>query len=274
MVTIRQMRLVSYISVLLLITMYILPAAEAAKRKTNVDQAQKKTVLVFPFENASKSSIETFSDDLLDGMQAAVSSSGVFSALAYSDKLPSIQRAIRDLALKADDVKGPFGTDKEQVGKAVKLSREVAADLVLVGSVDDIQINAAANKAEVTLTAVLADASTGDSLRTLAITGQAPANNKATTEADLVALATGDAVTKLAKELVPEAQKIAAVQQETGSTANAPVVVKTQKSKKKSVLKKYIIPLVIGITVALIASSNNDNGDSEIIDTPPDNPFD
>lgn len=269
MVRIRQMRMVSYLAVLLMIAMYIAPAAGIAKSAPKAAPIQARTVLVFPFENTAKSSVETLSEDLLESVQTSLSTSGALRAMAFSDKLPSIQRSVRELTLKADDIKGPFGTDKDQITSALKVGREIASDLVLIGTIDDIQADATGKKAEITLTAVLADVRTGEPVKTVAVTGQAPANTTSTIEADLIAQAAGDAVAKMTRELVPAGQAVATPATTQGNT---PVVVKKSK-KKTSMLRKLLIPLVIGVAAALISSSGDDNDGGEEMDNPPPSPF-
>ncbi|MEN6521414.1 MAG: hypothetical protein ABFD46_09750 [Armatimonadota bacterium] len=269
MIRIRQMRLVSYIAALLIVTMYISPVASFAKRgPSNV--LQKKTILVYPFENAVKSSIETLSDDIAKSLQSAIKSTDGLNAVVFSDRLPSIQRSVRELTLKPDDVKGPFGTDQDQIACALKVSKEIAADLQLIGSIDAVQVDTAANKAEVTLSAVLTDIRTGETVKSIAITGKAPANTSKV-DAELVAMAAADAVAQMTKELAPAGQTINS--EPTTTKGNEPVVVKTRNKKKKSALRRFIIPLVIGVTIALVSSNSDDNSSSEDIDNPPVVPF-
>lgn len=267
MVRIRQMRMASYLAMLLIITMYIAPTAGIAKSASKV-AIQTKTVLVFPFEDTANSSIETFSEDLLDSIQTAISTSGMLRAMAFSEKLPSVQRSVRELALRPDDVKGPFGTDKDQIASALKIGREIAADFVLIGTIDEIKADATGKKAEITLTAVLADVRTGESVKTVAVTGQTPDNTTSTIEADLIAQAAGNAVAMMTREVVSAGQTVA-IQGVT--EGNAPVIKKSK--KKSSFLRKLLIPLVIGVAAALISSSDDDNNDGDEIDNPPPSPF-
>ncbi len=78
----------------------------------------------------------------------------------------------------------------------------------------------------------------------------------------MIALAAGDAVTKMVKEIVPEPVQ---------KTNNAPVV---ERKKKSFGLKKLLVPVIVGLAVGLIASSGSDSSSSSgDIDQPPVSPF-
>lgn len=264
------MRMVSYIASLLIFSMYIAPAASLAKRGSD-NVLPRKTVLVFPFDNAAKSSVETLSSDILTSMQNAISSNTGMCVVAFSEQLPSVQRSVRELTLKPDDVKGPFGTDQEQMACALKVSKEVATDMLLIGSIDAVQVDTANNKAEVTLSAILTDVQTGDTVKSLAITGKA-ASDTQKAEADLISMAAADAVAQISKALAPAGESVSSTP--ATKKGNEPVVVKKRSKKKTSTLRRFIIPLVIGVTIALVSSNDsNDNSNSGDIDNPPVVPF-
>ncbi|HOK55366.1 MAG TPA: hypothetical protein PLU88_09805 [Armatimonadota bacterium] len=263
----RQTRLASYIALLLIVAMYVAPVANAAKAK-NAVVVPAKTVVVFPFDDAAQIAVETLSQDLASKIQSNLSATGVYRAIAFSEQLPPIKRAVKELVLRPNDLKGPFGTEEEQIASAIKVAREMAADYVLVGSIDDVTVDTENNKAEVTLTAVLANGSTGEAAQSVAVTGAASANTDQTTEDELITLAAQDAVAKMIKQISPDTE-----QQVT--TTTKPVV--TEKRKKSSTLRKLLIPILLGVAVGLLATSNDDNNNSggtiEDPDNPPDSPF-
>lgn len=259
MVRMRQMRIVSYIAVLLLITMYIAPAASVAKGERKPPPPPRKTMLIFPFEDVAQSSVEGLSQNLADSIQSELSASGMYQAFVFSERIPSIMRAKQETTLKPDDLRGPFGTEESQIDNAVKIAREMAVDLVLLGSIDDVVSDPTNKKAEVTLSVVVVDGRTGVPVSTLAATGEAPENTDSTNEADLIAMAAGNAVSKLVKEIAPEPVVLV-----------APVA---EKKKKTSIFRKLLVPLLLGAAVGLVIASGNNDNDSDPIDDPPVNPF-
>jgi hypothetical protein len=72
----------------------------------------------------------------------------------------------------------------------------------VIGSVDDFQIDTTKKVAMVTVSAELIDSRSGRLLKTLVVTGRTPDNSKAVEEEELRDLAKGDAVNKLAAELL------------------------------------------------------------------------
>jgi hypothetical protein len=259
------MRLASYVAMLLLVAMYIAPVAGFAAKKAETKPAPEpvKTVVVFPFANDAKTPVEGLPMDLANGIQASLNHAVGYRGMAFSDRMPSMMRALQELILKAEDLKGPFGTEKPQIMTAVKIAHEMVADYVLVGSIDEVKVDVDKKTAEVTLSALLADGTTGETIKTLAVTGTAPSSTSAATEVELVSLAAGDAVTKMVKDIAPEQAKVPA----TTTIQNG--------TKKSHGLRRFLIPLLlavgIGLAVSSGSSSNHTNGD--VIDNPPGSPF-
>ena len=258
MVRMRQMRMVSYIAVLLLVAMYIAPTACIAKGEKKLPPPPSKAMLVFPFEDNAQSPIEGLPLELANSIQNGLSAAGAYQTFVFSDQIPSIRRAVMETTLKADDLRGPFGTEQSQITGAVKIAKEMAADLILVGSIDEVTSDPANKKAQVTLTAVVADGRTGEAIKTLAVTGETPANTDSTIETDLIAMAAGDAVAKLVKEVSPEPV--------------VPVKPVVEKKKKTSLFRRLVVPLLLGAAVGLIIGSSGGSS-NDAIDNPPVNPF-
>jgi len=264
MLRIRQMRLAPYVVALLLFVMYVAPTAAFAKGRKKPAPPPAKTIVVFPFQIAATSPVETLGQDLPASIQTALSGSGAFRAFVVSEQLPSVRRAIQEGSLKSDDVKGGFGTEKEQIARAVKVAREMAADLLLVGSVDEVKVDTAKKKAEVSITVVLADVRTGEATKTVAVTGETPANTESTMESDLVAQAAGAAVAKLKSEIVPAGQ-----QQPSTKPGSTP----TGERKRTSGIRRLILPVLLGLAVGLVASGGSSNSGSSGVDNPPIRPY-
>ena len=254
---IRQMRVVSYVTALVVAAVYLAPAAGVARGGQKPAAVPLKTLVVFPFEDVAKSPLETLSNDLPQGIQSGLSTAGAYRAFAFSERLPSVQRAVLETTLRKEDLKGPFGIEADQLANALKVTREMAADMMLVGTIDDVKCDPATKKAQVTLTAVVADGRTGEAAKTVAVTGETPANTKSSNANDLIAQAAGDAVTKIVKEIAP--------QQVAPPKAAAP--------KRASGIRKLILPLLIGVAVGLVASASGGSSGSGAIDNPPPSPF-
>lgn len=265
MVRIRQMRLASYVAMLLLVTMYLAPVANCAPKPDHKTAPEPlKTVVVFPFANEAKTVIDGLPIDLADGIQARLNLAAGYRGTAFTDRLPSMMRAIQELTLKAEDLKGPFGTEKPQLMTAVKIAHEMVADLVLVGSIDDVKFDVDRKTAEVTLSALLADGRTGETVKSLAITGTAVSTAASPTQAELVSLATGDAVTKMVRDIAPEPAKMPPT-----------AVIQDSTKKKASGFRKFLVPFLLAVGIGIAVShggSKNSNGGT-VDDGHPDNPF-
>jgi hypothetical protein len=258
MIRIRQMRLAQYVAVVLLLAMYVFPSVGMARGKAKTtEMPPAKTIVIFPFDNTTKSSVETLSKDIQQSMQNALSEAGGYRVYAFSEQLPSVQRALLETTLKKDDLKGPFGTEKEQIATALKIGREMAADLILVGTIDDAKVDTEKHTGVIALTAVVVDVKTGEP-KTIGVAGAVPANSTVTTEAGLIGLASDDAVGRLVKVIVPQ-----------------PIVKPEQRaevpSKHKSSFKKIVVGLLLGAAVGL-AVANRSSGSSEGTDNPPPPP--
>ncbi len=268
MIRIRQMRLVTYLAVVLLIAMYIAPAALAAKKVSSKPVTQPaKTIIVFPFEDSSEGAPESLSNDLAQSIQATIGADGAFRAIAFSTQLPSIKRARLETALTDADLKGPFGIEKAQMASAIKIANQTAVDMLLVGTIDEVAADTESKTASATMTAILADANTGAPVKTIAVTGTVPEGATGETESELIAFAAGDAVTKIVNEISPLGIQVASSEP---ALATGPVVARS--SKKKSGISKFIIPIVIAV-VALAVSSDSDDEVDDDLDDPPWHPL-
>jgi hypothetical protein len=187
--------------------------------------------------------------------------------MAFSDKLPSIKRAKMETTLKEEDLRGPFGTDKNQMASAIKVASETAADLILVGSIDDVQVNTDKKTANVTLSAVVANARTGVPVKTVAVTGAVASDKQDITDAELVFMASSDAATKLVREIVPD-QPVVIQGQIQGQRVSAPA-----KKKNSSGIRKFIIPIVVVAAIAIAASGSDSDSDNDDLDGPPPSPL-
>jgi hypothetical protein len=234
------MRFAPYVATALLFAMYAAPV-QAAKRTVVVTPPPAKSILVFPFDNSAQvapeflESVQTLGQDTQLSLQTSLSAKGTCRALAFSERLPSVQRAVQEGTLKKEDLKGPFGLEKDATLLALKLAREVAADLMLVGAID---------------------VRTGEVVKNVGLTGKTPEGTKSTSATDLISQAAADAVSKLAAEIAPPA-------------GAAPAVVPPV--RKKSSSRKTLLYLLLA-AAAGIAISNAGDGTAPVDDQPPPPP--
>lgn len=255
MFKIRQKRVARYVAALLLLSLYVLPTVCLAKTPKAVTPPTK-TILVFPFEDTTKWAGEPLSSNVQLKIQTGLSSTGGFRAFAFSESLPSVQRAVLENSLKKDDLKGPFGVEKSQVDSALKIGREMAADIILIGSIDDAKFDAVKHNAQITVTTMLVDVRTGES-KTVAVSGMSPADAVANTESDLVFAAGNDTVTKLVNVVAPD---------------QVAMPIQTVQVKKKSSSKIVLWGLLLGLTVGLLSTHNNSGSGDSGTDNPPSPP--
>ena len=257
MIRIRKMRLVSYIAVMLLLAMYVAPSAGVAKRNVRVQPPPVMSIIIFPFDEAASSPIETLSQDIANSIQSRIGLTGAYRTILYSERLPSVQRAVAEATLKKEDLKGPFGVEKAQIDGARKVAREVAADLVLIGSIDDVKVDAQKKTAQIAYEVMIVSVRTGESTMTLSGIGEAPAETQSTSEMDLIAQAAGDAVSKIVKGIAPV-------------TILAPRVVKKRVSGFSRITRIFL-PIALGLATGLII--NGDSSGTSPTDNPPPVPF-
>lgn len=162
----------------------------------------RQSLVVFPFDHGSITNLpESFGEYVASDVRSMLASNPRYAVFLYRDKLAPIQRAKVDNTLKAPDCTGPFAEDK---AKTLRLAQLLAAELYLVGTIDEYRVDPAAKVAEITLSADLYDAKTGKLLKTLLVKASTPESTNTSHEDELRDLAKGAAVTKLVAELTAE----------------------------------------------------------------------
>lgn len=269
MIRIRRMRLTQAVAVLLVLAMYVAPGigGAAAMAAPKAPPAVKPTVVVFPFDTQSVNASETLGADIAASVKATLGASGKYDVITYSERLPSIQRAVAEQVVKKEDVGGPFGTEKSQKDRAVRIAELMGVNVAVVGTVDDYKLDSTKNVAELTATVQIIDMSNKSVLNTLAVTGKSPDNPKSTAEAELVALAAGDMVTKIAAGMLPEGTQIIKV---NGNTGPAPVTVPATPKKKS---KSWLLALLLGVGLAVAAGGGGGGGSNDGGGDPPPPPY-
>ena len=99
----------------------------------------------------------------------------------------------------------PFSDDRS---KSLKLARLLAADYFIVGAIEDVKVDPLKKTAEMTLSMNLMDAKSGKLVKTLLVSGMTPAKSASASQEDAVAMAAGDAITKLKAQLLEETKGV------------------------------------------------------------------
>jgi len=162
-----------------------------------------ESLIVFPFdqEEGGARIPEEFGVDIASTLRSMLSGDAKYATYLYNQRLSPIRRAKEDSTLKTQDITPPFAEERE---KAIRLADILAGDFLLVGSIDDYQVDTAKRQAQLTLTAELirmVGREKGKLVKTFTVTGSVPESAKAIEEDELRALAAGDAVSKLKEEI-------------------------------------------------------------------------
>lgn len=179
----------------------------------------KMSLVVFPFDAGVPGLPEGLGEEVASYLRSTLAGSDRYMVVVFRDRLAPIQRAKDDTTLKTSDWVPPFSEDKE---KPLKLARILAADLFLVGSIEDFQFDAAKKFAQMTLSAAIYDGKSGKLVAQYLVTGSADETARAGDESEYRAVAAGKAVEALKERI---AAPPAAEQPETAATdaaANPP----------------------------------------------------
>lgn len=221
---------------------------------TNLAQAIKKQVLVFPFDTAAIS--QPFSAELgevlTDKAMSRFLAAGSFTVTAYRKSLPTIVRLNSDQQLTETDISAPFAED---VRKAVKVGKAAMYDLVFVGSIDEYTYDEAKKEASVTASGRLVEVETGKILKsaTVSATGSGNASAKEDERASTAARNAGD---KVMTDVVP--MMAAPVQQ---PTSTKPIDKPSVEKKKKKGGGQWLWGLLaVGLGLGLGLSGRSGGG--------------
>ncbi len=259
MLRFRKTRFAGFVAVMLLVSMYIAPAVTfaASGKSANIQQ----TIIVLPFATPANCPIDTLGGDMASSVASGLSAAKGVTAFGLTERLPAIRRATQvDKTLKKEDLAGPFGTEKDQIQLALKIAREVAADYVLVGSIDDITTDNDTKKADVMVSASLVNVSTGEIVKTDVVTGQSAPSTKADDSSVWVSQASGDAVAKIVANTATTQTNMQMLNTNTNNVVH-------KKSKKTTWLVGLLV--AVGAGIALSGGSDSSGGG---IDNPPPPP--
>ncbi|MCE5323440.1 hypothetical protein LLG46_09035 [bacterium] len=164
-----------------------------------------RSLVIFPFDNSvGVGKIpENFGDDMASALRTILSENDQYWVYYYTDRLAPIKRAKDEGEIKDDDdATGPFTVD---TNKCLMLAKLLAADYLLVGSVEDYRIDGAHKSAQLTVSVNIMSTKTGKVVKTLLVTGRTPEGSSPSEEEDARALAAGDVIAKLKAQLFEEA---------------------------------------------------------------------
>ncbi|MEI6914982.1 MAG: hypothetical protein WCL39_07615 [Armatimonadota bacterium] len=263
-------------------TVLAVPATAPAAAATSVAPAYsgpRMGMLIFPFNAAD---VEKESNVL--GLLVATTvkdgllRSTLYEGIAFSDRHPAIKRAkYVDTSLKDNELKGPFGIEPEEVQKCVKIANVMETPKLLVGTVQDLQIDREKHQASVTITAEIVDTISGRIDKTLVATGRSPDTMNAGTDSQYAAAAVDAATVELINQLVPQVVPsdpgVGKPLGNTGSdkTGKEPAATKSVKKKKGSGWLAGIALLAVIIIAGSGGGGGNSSGGGNI--PPPDPPY-
>ena len=262
MVRLKSARWVATMLVGIISIPYLGSAAVAAEKISINPIAQ--TVLLFPFDKAAgaKQAVATEMDQfLLDGLSA----NRKFNVVRYSDRLPSVQRAIVMQPEKKSGEEGNFSMDASAISRAVEIGKATSADMIIIGSYDKYQYTRDNGAVEIAATLKLVDTKNGKTIRTISATGRGnkPSPNAPGNEQSIASEAVKDAGRNI-------------IEQITGRPYNDITPRATEQTvieKKSKINWLPFLLLSLGVGLALGGSGGGTTGGSSGIDNPPAPPY-
>lgn len=210
----------------------------AAMAQDNISSA--KNLAIFPFENTTSAGDQALGQDIATALRTWSRMGNVYIGTVFASNTPTMQRAKQERRLADADLQVPFDTVK-----AAKVGKEMAADVSLIGSIDDYRYDANAKEVQITLTAQLVSTKNGEELKTVAATGTGKATASITEENGIAGLAVQDAIGKISQSLG------------FVKTVNAQSEKKAQKAgHKKNSNKTKAILFVLGAGAIAAAATN------------------
>ena len=262
MIKFRTGSLARALAVGLVFTLYLAPglggvAAFAAKEQPKAQPVL--TLAVLPFDKTAQGGSDTLGTDLAAAVKASLEATGKFYVIGFSQRLPSIQRAMSERAISEKDAEGPFSEDKALIAR---VGKAMGAEAALAGSIQQINIDAANGVAEISANIQLVDTQSGEALNTIAVQGKNPTKPEGAAETELVSLAAGDVAGKIAAEVAKESKL-------TSLQATATAAVPEKPAKKSKTMKYLLLAILLGLGIALAGGGGGSNGTSPEPPPPP-----
>ena len=246
-VKLRAYRYLAWLMISIVATPYLSSGAWAAQRGQSVPQA----VVVFPLDSGAAVADSKVVPELSAFLRDGLSVSPRYRVVAFSERLPAVQRLVSLQPDKRTATQGPFATDDAAVGRAVMLAKTMSADVLLVGVVDKYEFNSGAGTADVAGKIRLFDGRTGRSLKEVPFQGHGvkPAGETGVSEARVRNAAVEDAGRNLVKGITGDEYQQPKPIQTT--------IVKAGKSNRASWIPALLISLGVGL---LLGGSGGSSG--------------
>jgi len=224
--------------------------ASGALAATKSDEMKPQSVVVFPLGKAAEVTKSQLVAELNAFLVQGMASCRGYSIVEYTERLPAAQRLATMQLEKKSATTSLFSPDPAGIARATVLAKAMAADLFLVGSVDNYEFKE--DVAKVTAAVQVADAKTGKVVQTIVVTGRGtkPSATASVAEPSIASEAVKDAGRKIIGQITGQEYK------ETRQAQ--PVQVVSKKSSKKSWIPLLLLSLGVGLLLG--GSGGGDNG--------------
>lgn len=170
----------------------------------------RQSLVVFPFDaSATITTPEGFGGQIAGSLRDMMAGEPGYMILVYREALAPIRRATEDQSLKRQDVVPPYSEEKS---KSLRLAQTLAADLYLVGAIEDYQFDLTKKVAQLTLSAEMYNVNTGKLIGKFLVSGKADETSKATDEDELRAVAAGKAIEALKNSVIAKPEEAKATE--------------------------------------------------------------
>jgi hypothetical protein len=209
--------------------------------------AGKQNVVVFPVKNGIGEDKAQMASDFQVLLKDALSLTGQFAVMTCDiNSNVSVQRAVAEQKVKADDFKTGFSTDPQGVARAQKVCQAIATDLGVISSLDTYSFNETTKEAKIVITVQLIKGIPDEKPFTIAVTGMAVGkpDDGSQTESGIAISALDDACNKVISEISnvsPTALSAGLVGQ--GQEVDKP------KSRNKGLLSAMLGALLLGLAL-------------------------
>lgn len=216
-------KMIMCLGLILILSVVILSSANAAffglfgsKKNVEAKNTIASSLVVFPFDQDLAMNLpDAFGQIIADDVKSMLNSNSKYQVYLFKERLAPISRAKSENVIKPGDAEPPYSED---MSKSLVLSKLLAMDYMIVGSIDEYKVDASQKAAIVTLSVQLYDTKTGKLNKTILVTGKTPENTDVSTEEELRDIAKGDAVARLIAEITAPAKSA----QPTANASAAP----------------------------------------------------
>jgi hypothetical protein len=208
------------------------------------------TIVIFPIENNSMIGGKQLGEALVAHVKSGISHAGTYSIASYYPASPLLQRARQEQSLTREEAEGVVDPARGTVDptRAANVAMRMGARYALLGSIEQVDVDRAANRANVTVTMQLLDTATGAPAKTAGVTGTYT-GTAAASQDDLAMAAGKDAVKRALVELglASESSDLTPPAL-SGGTNDASAVVPAKKKKNLWIpIGALLAILIIGI---------------------------